>query len=102
MDDFAGWTNDAPVAAIGASLFLSAIAATLIGIWLRVRSAPRNNEDEDTNSHEGYVVSAVLGLLALLMGFTFSLAIDRFETRRVMVVEAANDIGTAYLRAQLL
>jgi len=44
----------------------------------------------------------VLGLLALLIGFTFSLAIDRFETRRALVLEEANAIGTAYLRAQLL
>jgi hypothetical protein len=44
----------------------------------------------------------VLGLLALLLGFTFSLAVDRFDARRVLVLEEANAIGTAYLRAQLL
>src|SRR5215217_1316805 len=41
-------------------------------------------------------------LMALLMGFTFSLAVDRFETRRALVLEEANAIGTAYLRVQLL
>jgi len=49
-----------------------------------------------------YLVSAVLGLLALLLGFTFSLAVDRYETRRRLVLEEANAIGTTYLRAQLL
>ena len=44
----------------------------------------------------------ILGLLALLTGFTFSIAIGRFETRRELVLEHANAVGTAYLRVQLL
>jgi hypothetical protein len=40
--------------------------------------------------------------LALLLGFTFALAIDRFETRRTMVLDDANAIRTAWLQAQLL
>lgn len=57
---------------------------------------------EEKDAQEDLVLSASLGLLALLLGFTFSLAIDRFETRRRLVLEEANAIGTAYLRAQLL
>lgn len=49
-----------------------------------------------------YLLSAMLGLLALLLGFTFSLALNRYETRRELVVQEANAIGTAWLRAQLL
>ena len=55
-----------------------------------------------SGGQEGYVVSAVLGLLAFLLGFAFSLATDRFETRRHLVLEESNAIGTAFLRAQLL
>src|SRR5205085_12319326 len=51
---------------------------------------------------EAYVISAILGLLALLLGFTFSMAIDRYDTRRARVLEEANAIGTTYLRVQLL
>lgn len=78
-----------------------AIAAS-VGWWLRQRRnlAP-DVEAEDANQ-EGYVVSAVMGLLALLIGFTFSLAIDRFDTRRERVLMEANAIETTYLRAQLL
>lgn len=47
-------------------------------------------------------MAAVLGLLALLLGFTFSLALDRYEQRRTLVLEESNAIGTAYLRTQLL
>lgn len=42
------------------------------------------------------------GLLALLLGFTFSLAVDRYETRRTLVLQEANAISTSYLYAQLL
>ena len=44
----------------------------------------------------------MLGLLALLLGFTFSMAVDRFDARRAVVLEEANAIGTAYLRTQVL
>jgi hypothetical protein len=47
-------------------------------------------------------VSAVLGLLALLLGFTFAMAVDRFEQRRTLVLDEVNAISTAYLRTQLL
>ena len=43
-------------------------------------------------------MSAALGLLALLLGFTFSLALDRYEQRRELVVQEANAIGTSWLR----
>jgi hypothetical protein len=45
---------------------------------------------------------AALGLLALMIGFTFAMALSRFEARRDAVVAEANAIGTVALRAQLL
>jgi len=50
----------------------------------------------------GAVEGAVFGLMGLLIAFTFSGAASRFDTRRSLVVEEANDIGTAYLRLDLL
>jgi len=58
--------------------------------------------DKEGSGQEGYVVSAVMGLLALLIGFTFAMAIDRYDTRRQQVLLEANAIGTTYLRTQLL
>jgi len=46
--------------------------------------------------------SAVFGLLALMIGFTFAMALSRFEARRDAVLEEANAIGTTALRARLL
>ncbi|MDB6023675.1 MAG: hypothetical protein JWQ04_3532 [Pedosphaera sp.] len=48
------------------------------------------------------IVTAMFGLLAFMLGFTFSLAASRFDARRVLVIEEANAIGTTYLRAGLL
>ena len=50
----------------------------------------------------GHILSATLGLLALLVGFTFALALGRHESRREMVVTEANAIGTAWLRSALV
>ncbi|MDB6122664.1 MAG: hypothetical protein JWQ71_1657 [Pedosphaera sp.] len=48
------------------------------------------------------IVGAMFGLLAFMLGFTFSLAATRFDARRALVVDEANAIGTTYLRAGLL
>ena len=46
--------------------------------------------------------AAVLGLLALIIGFTVSIAISRYDARREAILEEANAIGTAAIRASLL
>jgi hypothetical protein len=40
------------------------------------------------------LTGAALGLLALLLGFSFSLALSRYEVRRNLVLQEANAIGT--------
>lgn len=96
------WLSTFPILAVGGIVFVAMVIAAIIGFTLRARRDGRQPPGQEADGAEGYLVSAVLGLLALLMGFTFSLAIDRFETRRALVLEESNAIGTAYLRAQLL
>lgn len=50
----------------------------------------------------GYVVTSVYALLGLLVGFTFNIAVDRYESRRELVVRDATAIEQLYLQAQLL
>lgn len=50
----------------------------------------------------GIVEGAFFGLLSLLIAFSFSGAAARLDQRRALIVEEANDIGTAYLRIDLL
>jgi len=72
-----------------------------IGYALHRRHARRVTPGEDDGKAE-FALSAVLGLLALLIGFTFSLALARYETRRELVVSEANAMGTTWLRFDLL
>jgi hypothetical protein len=46
--------------------------------------------------------AAILGMLGLLLGFTISMAVSRFENRKYLVLDEANALGTAYLRTSLL
>jgi hypothetical protein len=57
---------------------------------------------EGVKAGAGAVEAAVFGLLGLMLAFTFSGAAERFNTRRQLIVEEANAIGTAYLRLDLL
>ena len=75
-------------------------AAAEFGCWLGMRSTDRNHEQVRT--HITTIQSALLGLLALLIGFTFSIALSRYDARRTLVLGEANAIGTTALRAQFL
>ena len=57
---------------------------------------------EEKDASVAAMTASILGLLAFMLAFTFSLAFSRFDNRREAVVEEANAIGTTWLRAQLL
>jgi len=48
------------------------------------------------------VQGAAFTVLALLLGFSFSLALGRYDARRAALVREATAIGTTYIRARLL
>ena len=85
------------------ALFLCMLTAALAGYGARqLQRRWTSGRDQSGGNQESYLVGAMLGLLALLLAFSFSMAVDRYEERRHLVVAEANAIGTAYLRAQLL
>jgi hypothetical protein len=57
---------------------------------------------DKTKSQISTVEAAILGVLALLLGFTMSMAVSRFEARRQLVLDEANAVGASVLRADLL
>lgn len=79
---------------------IALLAATEIGY--RLGSRLHRTNDEARRQQVGSIQGAILGLLALLLGFTFAMAAARYENRRVLVLDEANAIGTTYLRAKLL
>jgi hypothetical protein len=62
------------------------------------RLRKRRVEAEGSAAIEG----AIFGLVGLLLAFTFSAAITRYDNHRLLLTEGVNDIGTAYLRLDLL
>jgi hypothetical protein len=80
-------------------LFLATLGFLEIGRRLGMRAKRKEGEAAGGISA---IDGAVFGLMGLLIAFTFSGAADRFETRRHLIVEETNAIGTAYRRVDLL
>src|SRR5215469_2194555 len=79
--------------------FVVLLSAAEAGHLFRKRTKPLNQEDrEDFN----VVLGAVLTLLGLLIGFSFSMAISRYDQRKSLEAAEASAIGTEYVRADLL
>src|SRR5258706_67406 len=89
-------------------LGLGAVVGMFLGMLLLLEAGRRlgtrrlAKDPDAAKSGGGAVEGAVFGLMALLIAFTFSGAATRFDVRRGLVVEEANDIGTAWLRLDLL
>jgi hypothetical protein len=74
-------------------------ASALLGVFVRGRTIPiLDGEREDFRT----LLGATLTLLGLLIGFSFSMALGRYDQRKNYEEEEANAIGTEYLRADLL
>jgi len=88
--------NEYQLLPIFAVSLVAILAASEIGRRVGVRIGRRGGENVPT------LESAILGLLALMIGFTFAMALSRFEARRDAVLNEPNAIGTTALRARLL
>ena len=86
--------------AIGVGLFFAILACLAAGRRLGRRAIARAGSPGLGNV--GSLETAVFALLGLLIAFTFSGALSRFDVRRNQAVQEANAIGTAYLRIDLL
>jgi len=85
---------------IAIALLIILVLAAELGyrVGRRVRAAPT-----ETGRAQGTTIqAALLALFALLLGFTFAMALSRFDLRKLMVVRESNAIGTAALRARCL
>lgn len=69
-----------------------------VGRWLRGKIQP----DKDTRDDLIIVQGATLTLLGLIIGFSFSMAISRYDQRKTLEEAEANAIHTEFLRVELL
>lgn len=85
---------------IASALFVFLLLAFGSGNWIKSYKIKKNisilQNEPDTIS------STLLGLLALILAFSFSMANTRYDTRRSLAIEEANAIGTVILRTEVL
>ena len=86
---------------------LLVLAFSLLGLWLSAKIGAsirkrHRNEEEAWREDFGVIVAAILTLLALVIGFSFSMAVNRYDQRKNYEEAEANAIGAEYVRADLL
>jgi hypothetical protein len=82
-------------------LFALSFAVLSISAWIGTVERRRRLRDQDVREY-GVVENSTLTLLGLIIAFTFSMAIARFDLRKQCEATEANTIGTEYLRVGLL
>jgi len=78
------------------------IVAMVVVMYTGWRIGNKAKAESTKPANVGAIEGAVFALLGLLIAFTFSTGLSRFEDRRSLIVQEANDIGTAFLRIDLL
>lgn len=91
---------DGPLWIIIATILALAIAATEIGF--RIGRARVSAEGKRGTPISGMIQGSIIGMIALLLGFSFSIATGRYNDRSRFVVDEANSLLGCYLRAGLL
>jgi hypothetical protein len=79
---------------------------SLVALWLSVQVGvlfrKRLPLEEDERHDFDIVLTATLTLLGLIIGFSFSMVVSRYDQRKNYEEAEANAIGTEYVRADLL
>ncbi len=73
--------------------------AARVGSWFHSR---RGALDEETHQDFGFILAATLSMLGIIIGFSFSMATNRYDQRKNYEEAEANAIGTEYVRADFL
>ena len=84
---------------VAVSLIAGVVAAHEIGFWL---GSLTRSADETFDRQIALVRTSTAALVAFLVGFAFSGAASRFTNRTDLIVNEANALGTAYLRADTI
>jgi hypothetical protein len=91
-----------PIPVIGVFVLFALIALVAYEVGFRAGRWWQGRTQEDKEGPTAILVGSLLALMAFLLAVTMGMAVDRFDARRVLVVEEANAIGTVYLRAGYL
>jgi hypothetical protein len=92
--------NRTPIWLFGVGTFVVLCLVAEAGFRLQ-QWLDRPASGETGRAGVGQILGVTLGLMSLLLSFTFSIAVNRHDARRVLVLGEANAIGTAWLRADM-
>jgi len=82
-------------------IFLGGVGVVFLACGIGWRLGKRR-EGKGVSNHIAALEQVLLGMLALMVGFSFLMGLTRFDARRDAVVNLANAVGTTALRARLL
>lgn len=85
---------------IGLSTLCILIISVEMGYWIGLKA--KVEMTQSMKAQISTIQTAILTIFTFLLGFTFAMALSRFDNRKQMVVKESNAIGTAVLRSQLL
>jgi hypothetical protein len=84
-------------------VFVISIFFLVLSVWIGANLLRKlRKPEEGVRGDFGVILGATLTLLGLLIGFSFSMAISRYDQRKNYEEAEANAIGTEYVRADLL
>jgi hypothetical protein len=84
-------------------IFLVSLAAFWAGARIGTIFHCRQRKPEESSVNDfKLILGATLTLLGLIIGFTFSMAVSRYDQRKILEEQEANAIGTEYVRVDLL
>lgn len=85
-----------------AFLLLPLVLLACIGLGHRVGRLMRKRRKGQEPASLGSVIGAMLAILGFILALTYSMVVGRFGDRKALLLEEANAIGTASLRAEFL
>lgn len=91
-----------PIPVLGVFVLFAGLSLVAYEIGFRIGRWRQNRTPEEKEGPAGTLVGSLLALMAFLLAITVGMASDRFDNRRQLVIDEANAIGTAYLRAGFL
>src|SRR6218665_3510798 len=92
--------NDWPTWTIILGFWICMTIGNELGYHYGLRHSAK--ESELSRSVSETLKAGILGLVALLLGFSFSATVSRYDLRNRLMLDQANAVGTCYLRAELL
>jgi len=86
------------------SMFIGTAVFILVSfeVGYRISKYAQSHYDGKVDTSQGPMVGGILAMLAFVLAFTFSMAASRFDDRKETVLNEANAINAAYLRADLI